>query len=179
MYCRDVQVEPALIPLSGQRFNNSANHTDHARLDVSARDFWTPMGKALFDIRITHPNAPSNRPKNLQTLYQEQENEKKRCYNQRVIDVEHATFTPLIFSTYGGYGKECTAFHKRLATLMSNKRGEKYSDTISYIRRRLRFCIFRTTLIAIRGYRRSHSSTAVTEPLTNIDINIATTFNIE
>ena len=65
--CRDVQVEPALIPLSGQRFNNSANHTDHARLDVSARDFWTPMGKALFDIRITHPNAPSNRPKNLQT----------------------------------------------------------------------------------------------------------------
>ena len=31
--CRDVQVEPALIPLSGQQFPASTNHQDMARLD--------------------------------------------------------------------------------------------------------------------------------------------------
>ena len=35
--CRDVQIEPALIPLSGQQFSRSSNHSDLARLDISAR----------------------------------------------------------------------------------------------------------------------------------------------
>ena len=151
--CRDVNIEPGLIPLSGQRFSASANHEANARLDVSARDFWSPMDKAFFDVRITHPMASSNRSKPLPTLYKAHEDEKKRVYNERIIEVEKATFTPLVFSTSGGTGKECSRFLKRLASLISIKRNEEYADVISYVRRRLRFCILRTTLIAIRGYR--------------------------
>ena len=36
--CRDVQVEPALIPLSGQQFSRSSNHSDLARLYISAKE---------------------------------------------------------------------------------------------------------------------------------------------
>ena len=121
--CRDVQIEPSLIPLSGQVFGRSANHQYGARLDVSARGLWGPMEKAFFDVRIFHPNANSNRSKSLLQLYISHENEKKRSYNQRVAQVELATFTPLVFSTTGGESPECMRFHKRLATLMSNKRG--------------------------------------------------------
>ena len=79
--------------------------------------------------------------------------EKKRTYNQRVIDVEKATFVPLVFSTNGAMGKEAETFNKRLATLLSLKRNISYSDAISFVRRKIRFSILRTSLIALRGYR--------------------------
>ena len=41
--------------------------------------------------------------------------------NRRVLEVEKATFTPLVFSTTGGMGKEAEKFHKRLAALISEK----------------------------------------------------------
>ena len=88
-------------------------------------------------------------------VFQKHEAEKKRTYNSRVLEVEKSTFTPLVFSTSGSMGKEAEAFHKRIATLISNKRGTPYSDTISHIRRKLRFSILRTTLAAIRGQRKS------------------------
>ena len=172
--CRDVQTEPALIPLSGQLFGRSTNHQDMARLDVSARGLWGPMEKAFFDVRIFHPNATSNRSKSLPQLYTSHEMEKKRTYNQRIIEVEHATFTPLVFSTSGGESPECMKFHKRLATLLSNRRGEGYSETITYIRRQIRFCILRTTLIAIRGFRKPKMliENAPT-PLYEVDISVS------
>ena len=163
--CRDVQVEPALIPLSGQLFPASTNHQDMARLDVSARGFSGPMKKAFFDVRIFHPNAISNRSKSLPQLYQAHENEKKRTYNQRIIEVEHASFTPLVFSTSGGESPECLKFHARLASLLSMRRNESYAETITYIRRKIRFCILRTTLIAIRGHRNLKNQGAVSTTL--------------
>ena len=171
--CRDVQVEPALIPLNGQQFHASANHSDNARLDVSARGLWAPMEKAFFDVRIFHPNAASNRTKSLPQLYSCHEMEKKRSYNQRVIEVEHATFTPLVFSTAGGESPECLKFHQRLATLLSSKRNENYSETITYIRRRVRFCLLRTTLIAIRGFRKPKLGADETKPLQEVDIHVS------
>ena len=44
-----------------------------------------------------HVNSRSNQGKHTATIFKEQENEKKRKYNQRVMDVEMGTFTPLVF----------------------------------------------------------------------------------
>jgi hypothetical protein len=30
---------------------------------------------------------------------------KKRQYNQRIVEVEHGSFTPVVFSAYGGCGE--------------------------------------------------------------------------
>ena len=38
------------------------------------------------------------------------EKEKKRTYNQRVIEVEHGSFTPIVFSAHWGYGREAQHF---------------------------------------------------------------------
>ena len=56
-------------------------------------------------------------------------------------------------STTGGMGPECTRFHKRLAELISVKRGESYADIMNYVRTRLRILLLKSTLIAIRGER--------------------------
>ena len=38
------------------------------------------------------------------SVFKEQEEEKKRKYHQRVLDVEMGSFTPLVFGTNGGMG---------------------------------------------------------------------------
>ena len=35
--------------------------------------------------------------------------------------MEHGSFTPLVFSTFGGLGREATVFYSRLAELPSKK----------------------------------------------------------
>ena len=49
-----------------------------------------------------------------QQIYRLHENEKKRQYSSRVLDIEHGTFTPLIFTT-GGMGKEYLNYHSKLS----------------------------------------------------------------
>ena len=90
-------------------------------------------------------------------------------YNDRIIQVEKSSFTPLVFSTSGGMGKEAETLHKRLVKLISEKRGTPYGDTMSHARRKLRFSILRTTLAAIRRFR--GRSTNWTDDV-NSDINI-------
>ena len=89
----------------------------------------------------------------MENLYKQQESEKKHEYNQRIIQVEKATFTPLVFSTSGGMAPECTKFHKKLAVHIANKTKEEYSHVMNHLRTRLRFTLLRSTLIALRGER--------------------------
>jgi hypothetical protein len=153
--CYDVKIEPKLLPLTGETFKlKSANTKPDARSDVSARGVWRAMDKTFLDVRIFHEGNKSNSGP-IDKVFAAHEQEKKRTYNERIIEVEKSYFTPLVFSTSGGMGKEAEKFHKRLATLISNKRNISYSDAISHMRCKLRFSILRTTLTAIRGYRGS------------------------
>jgi len=131
------------------------------------------MEKAFLDVRIFHPIADSNRSKSLPQLYASHENEKKNAYNDRVIQVEHGSFTPLVFSTAGGESPECRKFHQRLASLLAAKRKEDYSETMTYIRRKIRFCLLRTTLISIRGYRKPKARPSARTPLSETDISVS------
>ena len=69
-----------------------------------------------------------------QQIYKQHEIEKKRQYSSRVMEIEHGTFTPLVFTTTGGMADECRRYHCRLAELISTKKGEPYAATISWIR---------------------------------------------
>ena len=51
-----------------------------------------------------------------------------------LLEIEHGTFTPLVFTTTGGMADECRRYHCRLAELISTKKGEPYAATISWIR---------------------------------------------
>ena len=156
--CKDVKVEPELLPI-GNADPDSTNVALKARLDVSAVGVWSPMERTFLDVRILHPNSPSYQGKPIEKLYEEHENAKKRAYNQRVIQVERATFTPLIFSTSGGMAQECTKYHKRVAELVANKTKEEYSKVVSHMRTRLRFTLLKSTLIALRGVRGKQEKT--------------------
>ncbi|KAG1687719.1 DmX-like protein 2 [Nymphon striatum] len=57
---------------------------------------------------------------------------KKREYLERVLEIEHASFTPLVFGTNGGMGTECQKFVSALATKLAEKQKEEYSIAASY-----------------------------------------------
>ena len=145
--CKDVKTEPKLIPLSGETFRlKSTNTRQDTRLDISARGVWNIMEMSFHD-----GNASNDGP--IDQVFRKHEQEKKRVYNDRIIQVEKSTFTPLVFSTSGGIGRETETLHKRLVKLISDKKGTHYCGTMSHVRRKLLFPILRTTLAAIRGFR--------------------------
>ena len=61
---------------------------------------------AFFDVRVFDPNAKRYEGKTLQHCYRTNEMEKKRKYNERVLQVENGSFTPLFFQLMVGWGKK-------------------------------------------------------------------------
>ena len=152
--CKDVSVEPTLQPFTGEYYQHrTANTDDNARLDIKARGFWRRGQTSFFDVRITHINANSNRNSTTDQVLHRSAQEKKRAYNERVMDVENGTFTPLIFGTNGAMGSECKKFHQELANQLSVKRNEPYTKVLNWIRTRLSFSMIRSTLLCLRGTR--------------------------
>ena len=100
--CNDVETEPVLQDITGEQLRRGTNKAPEARLDIHARGFWERQRSAFFDVRVCHPNADSYQDLEPQQIYRMHENEKKRMYAERVIEVEHGTFTPLVFTTTGG-----------------------------------------------------------------------------
>ena len=152
--CKDVQTEPKLMDLTGESFKfKTTNIEDEARLDVAARNFWCYGNKAFLDIRIFNPLAKSYINQSLSAAHTSNEKQKKREYNQRVIDVEHGSFTPLVFSCFGGMSRECSAFYKHLTTLIAEKREVPFYEVSSFIRTKISFSLLRVAIICFRGYR--------------------------
>ena len=85
----DVQTEPPLEPVSGERLQTGSNIKVEARLDIAARGFWQRGEKAFFDVRVFDPFAKTHLCRNLESVFKQNETDKKREYNNRVIRIEH------------------------------------------------------------------------------------------
>ena len=156
--CHDVRIEPPLQPLSGEVLPPSANTDDEARLDVSARDFWFDGGMAFFDLRAFNPFAKTYLNSKLEAAFNQNERAKKSQYNQRVITVEHGSFSPIVLSAYGGFGKETDRFIKKLTNKLSEKKEIPCSTMANYIRTKLSFELVRSQVLCVRGSRKLWSS---------------------
>ena len=126
---------------------------DGARPDIRARGVWRKGQNAFFDVRMTNVNSNYQSHLTAERVYAKHEAEKKREYNARIMQVEHGTFSPLIFSLNGGVGPECDRFHKHVAHKIAEKSGERYDHIITWIRCKLSFLILRACLICVRGSR--------------------------
>ena len=143
-----------------------------APLDVHCRGFWERQRAAFFDIRLCHPNADSCKDLSPKQIYKLHEDEKKRKYASRIIEVEDGTFAPLVFTTTGGISQECQGYHSRLAEFISSKKQENYATTITWIRM-VSFAILRTALVCLRGTRSRRRKTNVQENDLEIEKGLA------
>ena len=88
----------------------------------------------------------------LAQCYRKNELEKKRAYEQRIREIEHGSFSPLVFSAAGGMGTIATVVYKRLASLLAEKQGISYSSTLHWLRCRLNFSLLRSVFVAHDPY---------------------------
>ena len=131
----------------------SATTSFDARLDVKAGGFRSRGVTAFFDVRVTHVNSKTNQGKPTAAIFKEEESEKKQKYQQKVLEVEMGSFTPLIFGTNGRVGKECKMFMKHLAEKLAENDLEGYPVVISWLRTRISFEILKSVNTSIRGSR--------------------------
>ena len=102
LVCNDVEVEPVLPEVSRETLNHGSNKAPDARLDIHARGFWERQKSAFFDIRVCYPNAESYRDVTPKQIYKKHENEKKRQYAKRVMEIEQGMFNLQVFTSTGG-----------------------------------------------------------------------------
>ena len=109
--------------------------------------------QAYFDVRVFNPLANTNRCNSLASCFRSHDREKRRIYEQRVREIERASFTPLVFSALGGMSKPAETTYKRLASLLATKKNQQYNVMITFIRCRLSFSLLRSAIICLRGSR--------------------------
>ena len=88
---------------------------NHLAISLSMNSLWGGrFEKCYTDIRVFNPLAISNSGPNFQSVYWKHEPSKNRAYESRFREVEHSSFTPLVFSASGGMGYEATIFTRGL-----------------------------------------------------------------
>ena len=90
-----------------------------------------------------HPNSKSYINKLFNQVYVSHENEKKRTYEDRVVEVEKDSSTPIVLSARGRSSKETDRHHQRIVQLIADKKNESYTGLISHTRTRLRLSLLK------------------------------------
>ena len=105
---KDTEIEPKLIPLSREELQDrTSNNSNKERVDIRTWGFWERGQQAFFDLWVFDPNACRYSNKSLHQCYVMNEQEKKRTYNERIFQIDHGTFTPMVFSISGSMVREC------------------------------------------------------------------------
>ena len=157
---KDVASEPVLMPLTGEQLPDSTNKFDDARADLSVRSFWQGGQKAFFDVKVFNPFAKTHKAI---------EREKKRAYNHRILQLEHESFSPLVFSVYGGSGRETEHVIRTLSYKISRKRKIEYSQVVNWFRTKISKELVRGAILCIRGSRDWRTSVYTTD-IDNIEL---------
>ena len=98
-----------------------------------------------------NPLASSNSSQPLAATYRKHEKWKIWAYEQRVWEIEHWSFTPLIMSSTGGIGSATNVCYKRLASLLSAEWNLPYTSALTWIQCILSFALLRSSIQCIRA----------------------------
>ena len=131
--CDDVEVEPCLQSLQGETFGNrTTTINDDARLDIQANGFFdSRFSRTFFDVKVFNPYAKSC-PRSIPDAYiSHHESIKKLKYEQynRCRESHILSVNLLVYRR---------SWSVRLASRISDKKEDSYSDVITYVRTKFR-----------------------------------------
>ena len=153
---RDVAYEHVLQPLQGEGGSfrhKSAVSEDGARTDVRVLGFWTKWRQAHFDVTAFSPFAKTYRNTKFESVYRQLEKRKQRKYSERIRQVEHGDFSPLVFAIAGGMGPQASCVVKRIGQKLAEKKGLPISVVLGWLNCRISFAMLRSSLVCLRGSR--------------------------
>ena len=109
--------------------------------------------------------------RNLTQLSQVLKMKRTDKYNQRIIEVERGSFSPLMFSLYGGTCREADRFMTELADKLAEKKNIDYSTIIHCLRAKLSFNLLKSAVMCLTGSKRSKHE--LTMDLNGVEISKA------
>ena len=151
--CEGIRVEPQLQQLTGEILHPSTITANEARLDICARGFWQAGQKEFFDVRVFNPTAKRYVNQEISKIYEVNEKEKKKLYIERILQIEHGSFTPFFMLATGGMGRECKKFDARLPEMITYQRGTSYSIIAAWVRRKITFSLIKSIGMYLCGSR--------------------------
>ena len=83
--CKDVRIEPALLPVQPTSYSWKTNIQDEARFDIATVG---PFKRTFFAIMVTHSNCDSNLFRPLDKIYSAHEKERKDLYEEGLLQSE-------------------------------------------------------------------------------------------
>ena len=141
--CNSVCIEPHLQQVTGEHLHGATSNG--ACLDMNTNGLWGGQSeRTFFDVRVFNPNASA--------CYRKHEKEKKRAYEQRICEIEHSSFTPLVMASAGGLGPAASLTYK---CLLAVKWNQTYNTTFSWLRCCLSFSLLHSSIQAIHSARSS------------------------
>ena len=132
---------------------------------------------AFFDVRVFNPTAKRYVNQEILKTYKVNERERK-LYNERILQIEHESFTPLVMSTTGGMGQECKKFYARLPEMISYKRGTSYSVVAAWVQRKITFSLIKSIGMCLRGSRSVYYNDALEKLLSGDTYTHVNSFRI-
>ena len=126
---------------------------------------------AFYDVRVFNPLARRYENLELQKCYELNEKEKKKSYNSRILEIEHGSLTPLVFSAMGGMGRECQKFYSRLSQMIAEKKSTSLALTSAWVRRKITFAMMRTLHMCVRGSRTVRPRQLVQDDVYNPEVS--------
>ena len=104
--CKDIRVGPQLQEVTGEILHPSTITSNEARLDICARGFWQAGQIVFFNLKVFNPTAKQYVNQEISKTYELKEREKRKLYNERTLQIEHESFTPLVMSATGEMGRD-------------------------------------------------------------------------
>ena len=102
-------------------------------------------------IRAFNLFAYSYRLTTISSSYKLYEKEKKGWYGQRIWEIEHCSFTRLVFSLTGGMAREATIFYMRLTSLLSEQWEQPYIVIMGWLQCTLGFSLLQLSIQCLWG----------------------------
>ena len=147
--------EPLIHTGQSRQRGDGTRHTEpepELRGDVAVHGFWKRGTTAVFDVRVTDTETPSQRGTDFDKILARHEKEKKSKYSHP-CERQRKHFTPLVFSADGIPGVECEAASKRLASRLSAKWQRTYSEVCGFVRSRLAIALAKSASRCLRWDR--------------------------
>ena len=105
-------------------------------------------------MRVFNSYAASNCSTSITTRYAKHEKEKKQTYEQRLLNVEYASFVPVVLFSTGGMSKCVSGLYKRIPSMQSAKTNKPYNKIIASIFCCISFALLRSSVMCLRHARR-------------------------
>ena len=157
---------------------NLPNNSNEVRVDIRTQDFWEWGQQAFFDLSVFDPNTCRYRNKSLQQCHAMNEQEKKQAYNERILQIDHGSFKPLVFSINCSMGRECQKFYSHLAQMISEREtfrsrfkviGFKQKFALGLLCFEQIFALLKSSLFYLSGSRTVYRKTSEFE----IDVDVS------